>query len=46
MDQEINKCKKCFGTGKIELILNERFTGLVEECDECEKKLEDTVRAD
>ena len=28
-------CKECFGTGKIELIVNGRFTGLIEDCSEC-----------
>lgn len=36
-------CKKCFGTGKIELIVNGRFTGLVEECDECDKEIENDI---
>ena len=31
------ECKECFGTGKIELIVNGRFTGLVEDCSECNK---------
>lgn len=35
-DQEReNECNECFGTGKIELIVNGRFTGLVEDCNKC-----------
>lgn len=36
-------CKECFGTGKVELIVNGRFTGLVEECSKCYET--DTARA-
>lgn len=38
-------CKKCFGTGKIELIVNGRFTGLVEECDECNKERKNEINS-
>ena len=35
-DQEF-ECKECLGLGKIELIVNGRFTGLIEDCSECNK---------
>ena len=31
------ECKECLGLGKIELIVNGRFTGLIEDCSECNK---------
>ncbi len=43
-DQEF-ECKECLGLGKIELIVNGRFTGLIEDCSECNNKKEETTPA-
>lgn len=41
-DQEF-ECKECSGLGKIELIVNGRFTGLVETCGECNKEVKNYI---